>query len=147
MLKPTLFYRAAGTFSVLFTGGHLFAFLKFKPPTADAVALRAAMDTTRFQVGSHSYSFGGFYVGAGLYVAGSMLLVAALAFWLGQRVRKDPAFVRAPTAFLLLFELWGLALCWQFFSSAPLIFSALIVACLACAFWTAERQRGASLPV
>ena len=138
MLSPTPFYRTAGVLSGLFTFGHLYAFLRFRPPTAEAVAVRAAMDTTRFQLGSHWYSFGGLYVGAGLYVASSMVLVAAFAFWLGQRARKDPASVRAPTVFLLLFELWGVGLAWRFFPAAPLIFSALIALCLIVALIAAE---------
>ena len=55
-----LTYRIAAAVFVLFAVGHTLGFLTFKPPTAEAAAVREAMDRAQF-LGAHS--FGRFYVG------------------------------------------------------------------------------------
>jgi len=60
-MSATLLYRIASVLLLLFALGHTVGFLKFKPPTAEGVAVRDAMTNVHFQVSGR----GGFYRGLG----------------------------------------------------------------------------------
>ena len=47
-MRATLLYRIASVSFVLFAAGHTFGFLNFKPPTAEGMALRDAMNNVHF---------------------------------------------------------------------------------------------------
>src|SRR5450432_721308 len=89
-MTATLLYRIAAGVYVLFAAGHTFGFLNFKAPTAAGQAVRAAMDSTLFQVGGSQLSYGGFYVGFGLSCTVSILFQAFLAWELGTLAISYP---------------------------------------------------------
>jgi len=62
-MRATLLYRIASVLLLLFALGHTVGFLKFKPPTAEGVAVRDAMTNVHFQVSGRDYTYGGFYRG------------------------------------------------------------------------------------
>lgn len=57
-MNATLLYRIASILVLLFALGHTVGFLKFKPPTAEGIAVRDAMANVHFQVRGHDYSYG-----------------------------------------------------------------------------------------
>lgn len=57
-MKAIMLYRIASVLLVLFAAGHTFGFLKFKPPTAEGLAVRDAMNNVHFQVGGHFQLWG-----------------------------------------------------------------------------------------
>lgn len=134
-MTSTVFYRAAAILFVLFAAGHTVGFLRFAPPTAEAVAVRDAMNTVRFSVGRSSFSYGGFYIGFGLYVSAYLLFSAALAWILGGVANTAPDVVRAIGWMFFAVQLAGLALSWMYFSAAPAVFSALVALCLGAGVW------------
>ena len=83
-------YRIAAVLFFLFGLGHTFGFLAFKPPTPEALAVRDAMMNVHFQVGHASFSYGGFYVGFGLYVTTYLLFSAFLAWHLSGLAENLP---------------------------------------------------------
>jgi hypothetical protein len=66
-VNATLLYHIASVLLLLFALGYRVGFLKLEPPTAECVALRAAMTNVHFQVSGRDYTYGGFYHGLGLY--------------------------------------------------------------------------------
>jgi hypothetical protein len=71
-MKATLPYRIASVLFVLFAAGHTFGFLNFKPPTAEGLAVRDAMNNVHYGA---NLSYGGFFVGFGLCVTVYMLVL------------------------------------------------------------------------
>jgi hypothetical protein len=78
-MNATLLYRIASALLVLFAVGHTIGFLRLKPPTPEAAAVYDAMHKVHFQVGGSSFSYGGFYIGFGLFVTAYLLFSAYLA--------------------------------------------------------------------
>ena len=93
MTRAIWIFRVTAVLILLFAAGHTYGFLTLKPPTPEAAAVRAAMDAVHFTVGPRQYSFGGFYVGFGLFVSMSFLLLAWQSFLLSVLVRRNPALV------------------------------------------------------
>jgi hypothetical protein len=82
-MKPTVLYRIASVLLILFAVGHTVGFLTFKAPSPEARAVWDAMNNVHFHVRSGSFSYGGFYIGFGLFVTAYMLFSAFLAWHLG----------------------------------------------------------------
>jgi hypothetical protein len=129
-MSAKLLYRIASVLLVLFAAGHTVGFLKFKAPTADAAAVRASMDNVTFQVRGTSFSYGGFYVGFGLFVTLYLFFAAFLAWCLGTMSVAIPRAIVAISWVFFAVQLGSLALSWIYFSAAPAAFSALIAVCV-----------------
>jgi len=89
-VNATLLYRIASVLLVLFAAGHTFGFMRFKPSTPDALAVRDAMNNVHFQVRGANFSYGGFYTGFGLTITVYLLFSAFLAWHLGGLARAHP---------------------------------------------------------
>jgi hypothetical protein len=59
-MNATLLYRIASVLLALFAAGHTVGFLKFKPPTPEALAVRDAMRNVHFPVGGSQFTYRGF---------------------------------------------------------------------------------------
>jgi hypothetical protein len=134
-MSPRLLYRIAAIALIFFAIGHTAGFLGFRPPTAEAAAVRASMDQVRFTVRGTELSYGGFYVGFGLFVTLYLLFAAFLAWRLGTLATHAPAAIGALGWSLFAVQLGSFALSWIYFSAAPAVLSALVAACLGCAAW------------
>jgi len=134
-MKATLLYRIASVLLILFAAGHTIGFLKFKPPTPEAAAVWDAMNNVHFQVGRASFSYGGFYIGFGLFATAYLLFSAFLAWHLGGLAATNrPAIGALGWAFFML-QLASLALSWSYFFLPPVVLSALVAACTGWAAW------------
>jgi hypothetical protein len=131
-MKATFLYRIASVLFVLFALGHTFGFLNFKPPTAEGLAARDAMYNVHFGA---NLSYGGFFVGFGLYVSLYLLFSAFLAWHLGQLAAEMPRAIGALGWAFFAVQLAGLALSYIYFSAPPALFSGLAAACVGWAVW------------
>jgi len=129
-MKAIWLYRIAAVLFILFAAGHTFGFLHFKPPTSEASAVFAAMNSTAFRVGSSSVSYGAFYRGFGLYVSAYLLFSAFLSWYLGGLASNLPQAIGYLGWIFLALQLASLTLSWLYFSTIPTIFSAVLAICL-----------------
>jgi hypothetical protein len=134
-MKATPLFRIAAVLLFLFATAHTIGFLSFTPRTTEGVAVRDAMNTVHFQVRSHTYSYGGFYRGFGLFVTAYLLFSAFLAWQLGSLAVKYPQAVRPLGRMLCIVQIASLILSAIYFSGAPVISAALVAACLGWAAW------------
>jgi hypothetical protein len=136
-----VFYRIASGLLVLFALGHTLGFRETDPQWGvDAVV--ASMRGRHFDVQGFSRTYWDFFVGAGLFVGVFLLFAAIFAWQLGgldqQTLRRMPV---VTWALAMLFV--GLTvLSWMYLFIVPVIFSAVISACLITAAWLAERSDG-----
>jgi hypothetical protein len=134
-MTSTLFYRIAAVLLVFFAIGHTIGFLHFVPTTAEGAAVRDAMVNVQFPIGRTNFTYQSFYIGFGLFVSAYLLFAAILAWQLGVFVNGAPDIVRAIGWMLVAVQAVCLVLSWIYFFPAPVIFSVLVVICLAVAAW------------
>ncbi len=135
-MNAKVLYRIAAIMFVLFAAGHTLGFLGFRPPTAEAMAVRDAMTNVHFQVGHASFSYGGFYVGFGLYVTAYLLFSAFLAWHLSGLAGSSPE-AAAPLGWVFCaVQIASLVLSLIYFSVKPAMLSGILVVCLG---WAAAR--------
>jgi hypothetical protein len=139
-MKPAVLYRIAAALFVLFAAGHTVGFLSLTPPTAKAIAVRDAMNNVHFEMNGSSFSYGGFYVGFGLYISVYLLFSAFLAWHLGGLAGSFPRAIGTLGWTFFAVQLAGMALSLIYFSAPPAILSGLVAALLGWAIW---RLRGA----
>ncbi len=132
-------YRIAAILFVLFAAGHTVGFLRFKPPTAEALAVLDAMNKVHFEVGGANFSYGGFYVGFGLNITAYLIFSAFLAWHLGNMAVAYPAAMRMLGWTFFAIQILTLPLSWIYFSIAPTIFSALLAISLGWGAWMVQR--------
>ena len=145
-MSPRTLYRIAAVVFVFFALGHTAGFLGFRPPTAEAAAVRAAMDHVRFTVDGAEFSYGGFYVGFGLFVTLYLLLAAFLAWQSGALASQAPSIAATLGWSLCAVQLGSLVLSWRYFFLAPAVMSAVVAACLGWAAWQLRPSRAAVIP-
>src|SRR5712692_1550211 len=134
-MKATLLYRIAAVLLILFAAGHTIGFLKFKPPTSEAAAVWDAMNNVHFQVGRASFSYGGFYIGFGLFATAYLLFSAFLAWYLGGLAATNRQAIGALGWAFFMLQLASLALSWSYFFLPPVVLSAFVAACTGWAAW------------
>jgi len=142
-MRAAAAFRAAAVLNLLLAAGHTYGFLSLRPPTPEARAVRAAMDDVHFAVGSHSYSFGGFYVGFGLFVAAAFLLLGWLCWTLAGLVRSAPRVVPLIGWPLVVFYAASAILSLVYFALPPVLFSTVIGLALARASWVVRTEGAA----
>jgi CRISPR/Cas system endoribonuclease Cas6 (RAMP superfamily) len=131
-MRPAWLYRAASVLFFLFAAGHTFGFLNFKPPTAEGLAVRDAMNNVHFGA---NFSYGSFYAGFGLYVTLYLLFSAFLAWHLSRLASRLPQAIGALGWAFFAVQLASIALSCVYIAEPPAVFSALVAACLGWAMW------------
>ncbi|HEY7292090.1 MAG TPA: hypothetical protein VH583_19800 [Vicinamibacterales bacterium] len=140
-MKTATLYRAAAILFVLFAAGHTVGFLEFRPNSPEGLAVRDAMNSVHFSVRGAEFSYGGFYVGFGLFVTAYLLFSAVLAWQLGTLARsRTPGLDGIAWSFFAV-QIASLILSWVFFSAPPGIFSGLVAVCLGIAAWGTSSDR------
>lgn len=141
-MNTTLLYRIAALLLILFAAGHTFGFLTFTPPTPEGVAVRDAMNNVHFQVRNHSYTYGNFYKGFGLFATAYLLFAAFLAWRLGSMAAKHPQAIGSLAWVFFGLQLVSLGLSWIYIAAVPAVFSGLVAACLGWAAWRLQERNG-----
>jgi hypothetical protein len=129
-VTATLLYRIASVLQIIFAAGHTYGFLMFKPDSAEGRGVWESMNNVHFQVGRASLSYGGFYLGFGLFATVYLLLGAVLAWRLGAMARDNPQAIGPLGWALFAVQLVSLVLSWLYFLPPPVILSALIAVCV-----------------
>ena len=143
-MSATLLYRIAAVLLVFFGVGHTFGFLNFKPPTPEGLAVLDAMNNVHFQVKGTSFSYGGFYIGFGLFVTVYSFFSAFLAWHLGSVARKYPQTIVALGWSFFAVQVVNLALALVYFFREPALFGAVIAACVGLAAQRSGERIGES---
>jgi hypothetical protein len=140
-MKPAALYRAAAILFVLFAAGHTVGFLEFRPSSPEGLAVREAMNSVHFSVRGAEFTYGGFYLGFGLFVTAYLLFSALLAWQLGTLAHsRTPGLSGIAWSFFAV-QIASLILSWVFFSTPPSVFSGLVAICLGIAAWSTPASR------
>ncbi len=137
-MNATLLYRIASILLILFAAGHTTGFLTFKPPTAEGIAVRDAMQNVQFKVGSATTPTIGFYQGFGLFCTAYLLFAAFLAWQLGAMARSNPQAIVSLAWVFFGLQVVGIVLSKMYFIPPPVIFSTLISICTGWAAWLVQ---------
>lgn len=128
-------FRIAAVLLMLFALGHTVGFLKFRPPTLQGEVVRLGMNDVHFEVRGKTYSYGGFYVGFGLFNTLFLVFASVLAWHLGSLASRAPQAI-GPIGWALCVVMVGsLVLCWAWFNNIAVAFSAVLAICLGWASW------------
>ena len=137
-MNTRLLYRTAAWMFVLFAVAHTLGFLGFRPANADASAVWNSMMNVHFEVGHASFTYGGFYVGFGLYVTAYLLFSALLAWHLGGLAGRSPEAIGMLGWAFCGVQVASVVLSVSYFSIAPALLSAILAGCLG---WAAINLR------
>lgn len=132
-MSASILFRIAAVLILLFAIGHTLGFRKTDPAWGVDQQLTTLQHSTFTVQGGFHRNYLDFYAGFGLFVTVLLLFAAAAAWQLGG---LPPA-----TLSQLPWLTWGLALSfagslylsWRYFFIVPIIFSAVIMLCLAAA--------------
>lgn len=134
-MSATTLYRAASILFLIFAVSHTFGVLGRSQPSPEVAAVRSAMDSVHFRFMGSDITYGGIYVGFGLFVTAALLLAAFIAWHLGGLARTNPHAIGALGWVLFAFSMASLVLGWIYFFAGPIVISALIAVCLGVAAW------------
>jgi hypothetical protein len=129
-MTATLLYRIAAVLFVIFAAGHTVGFLRFRPTSPEGRAVWDSMHTVRVQLGRGSFTYGGFYVGFGLYNTVFLLFSAVLAWHLSNVAATTPQAIGLLGWAFCATQVAGAVLCWRYFAPPPVILSVVIAVCL-----------------
>ena len=125
MPKSAILFRIAAILLLLFAAGHTYGFLTLVPPTPEAAAVRSSMDSVTFVIHGKSFSYGGFYLGLGLFISAFYLFLAILSWRLGSMAKRAAPDTRFLCGLLTLLMIIGFGLAMRFFGGGPAVLSAL----------------------
>ncbi len=129
-MTATLLYRIAAVLFVIFAAGHTLGFLRFRPASPEGRGVWESMNNVRVQLGRGSFTYGGFYVGFGLYNTVFLVFSAFLAWHLSNVAATAPLTVGLLGWAFCGTQVAGTVLCWKYFAPPPVIFSVVITICL-----------------
>jgi hypothetical protein len=136
-MNTTLLLRIASGISLLFAIGHSIGGLQKWSPMGDNEVLKA-MTAVQFDVMGAQRSYFDFYVGFGWSISVTMLMQAVLLWQMASVAKTNATAVRPMIAAIALATLAGGVIAWVFIIPIPAIFSAVLVATLAAAYFTAS---------
>jgi hypothetical protein len=136
-MTTTLWLRISSVVSLLFAAGHALGGRKHWSPMGETDVLKAMRDV-QFDVMGSSRSYLDFYEGFGHSLTVSMLLQAVLLWQMASLARTDPARLRPMIAAFAVATIAAGVVAWQFIIPIPAVFSAVLAACLAVAFFLAR---------
>ncbi len=136
-MTTALWLRISSVISLLFAAGHGMGGRKHWSPMGETDVLKAMRDV-RFDVMGVSRSYLDFYDGFGHSLTVSMLLQAVLLWQMSSLAKTEPARLRPMIAAFVLATIAGGVVSWLFIIPIPVVFSAVLAACLAVAFFLAR---------
>jgi hypothetical protein len=138
-MKASLFYRIAAVLLLLFAVGHTLGFRQ-SDPAWGVDTLLGLMRSVHFDVQGFSRTYWELFLAAGFSVGVFYLFAAILAWQLGGLPQENLAAMRVTA--------WALALCFaaitvvscRYLFILPIVFSAVITACLSAAAWLSAKR-------
>jgi tetrahydromethanopterin S-methyltransferase subunit E len=140
-MKAMVWFRVSAIILLLFALGHTVGFLSFHGSTAAAQAVREQMDAVHFAAKPGrpaTLSFGGFYMGFGLFITVFYLFSAWVAWRLGAMAKRGSPDVAALGWAMVAMMVVSSGLTLRYFSVQPMVLSVVLAACLAVATWLAR---------
>jgi hypothetical protein len=122
-VKAATWFRITSVVILLFAAGHTFGFLTFRASTVEGQAVWAAMNSVHFAAKHGTYSYGGFYVGFGLFVSTFYLFEAWLVWFLGRMADRGVMEARTIAWGLCALQVVGVGLSVRYFAAAPAVLS------------------------
>jgi len=141
-MKATTWFRISAVILVLFAVGHTIGFMGFRGLGAESEAVRAQMDAVRFATqpgGPANFTFGGFYVGFGLFNTAFYVFAAWVAWRLGAMARRGSPDVAALGWPMVALMIVSAALAIKYFFTPPIVLSVLAAVCLAVGTWLGRK--------
>lgn len=139
-MKAVWLYRIAAIIFVLFTVGHTFGFLTFRPANPEGLAVWDAMNRVPFTVGGNTFTYGGFYKGFGIDISMYLAFSAFLAWHLSVLVRRAPQAIGALGWGFVVLQMGGLVLAWVYFGRVQVALGAVVALCVACAMFALPKS-------
>ncbi len=138
-MNATLFYRIAAVLFVLFTLGHTFGFLSFRPSSSEGKAVLESMNSVHFKAGGRTCSYGEWYRGFGLSITVSMLFWAFLAWYLGGLAQTAPHAIGPLGWAFFTVQIGGVVMAVLFFGPPATVLSALVTVLVGVGAWLTPR--------
>jgi hypothetical protein len=138
-MKTPILLRIASIVMFLFAAGHSLGGPDSWSPAGETDVLRA-MRSVSFHAAGVDRTYLDFYTGFGWTVSIFLLLQAVLLWQIAAMAKADPLRVRPLIVSFFLATVAAAVVAWTFIIPVPVIFSAIIAACLAVAFFTAARD-------
>jgi hypothetical protein len=138
-MNATLFYRIAAVLFLLFTFGHTFGFLSFRPSSAEGQAVLESMYRVHFEAGGRTGSYGEWYRGFGLSITVSMLFWAFLSWHLGELARTAPHAIGVLGWAFFMVQTAGVVMAFLYFGPPAMVLSALVTALVGVGAWLTQR--------
>ncbi len=135
LLSATLLYRIAGIVFIFFAVGHTFGFLSFRAPSVEGRNVYDAMNQVRFQVGSQTFTYGGWYRGFGLSATTAMLFWSYLCFHLAGLARYNPQAIGGLGWAFFAVQVAGAVLGFMYFGIPAMVFAAVSALLVGAAAW------------
>lgn len=129
-MKPATWFRITFVVLLLFAAGHTFGFLTFRPATVEGQAVWAAMNSVHFAAKHGTYSYGGFYVGFGLFISAFYLFEAWLIWFLARMAERGLAETRTIAWGLCALQVVGAGLSLRYFAAVQVGLSLVAAVCL-----------------
>jgi len=136
-MTTSLWLRISSVIALLFAVGHAMGGTKHWSPMGETEVLKA-MREVRFDAMGVSRSYLDFYDGFGHSLTVSMLLEAVLLWQMAALARTEPARLRPMIVAFVLATIAGGVVAWVYIIPIPVVFSAVLAACLAVAFLLAR---------
>lgn len=150
-MKPHVLLRVASALTLIHAVLHTIGGLLSAPPHGqEGLAVLAAMKSFRFEVMGSLRSYWDFYLGFGLFLSVTLVVIAALLWQLATLARTAPARARPLMASLCACVVAFSVLSWPYFFVAPLVTELAIAICIGLAYAsardTAQPQVAAEAP-
>jgi hypothetical protein len=138
-LKPVPFYRIASVLLLLFAVLHTFGFRQVDPQWG-VESLISSMRSIHFDIMGTSRTYWDFFVGFGLFFTIFLVFAAVLAWQLGGLSRDASEIMRGPAWALVICFAAVTILAFRYAFVVPIIFSIMILLCLAAAAWLSAKR-------
>ena len=140
-MRASLFYRIAAVLLMLFAAGHTFGFRQNNPEWgADAVL--ALMRSVHFDALGFNRTYWDFFSAFGFFLSVFLVFTGVLAWQLSRLPAETLVRVRGIAWNLVVCFAAITALSCRFAFTIPIVFSALITACLIAAAWLSAKPIG-----
>lgn len=140
-MRASLFYRIASALLILFAAGHTFGFRQNNPEwRADAVL--GLMRSVHFDALGFNRTYWDFFSAFGFFVSIFLVFTGVLAWQLSRLPAETLARVCGIAWNLVVCFVAITALSCRFAFTIPIVFSALITACLIAAAWLSRKPTG-----
>jgi hypothetical protein len=142
-MSATRWLRISSIVSLLFTIGHTLGGSQDWSPIGQSEVL-SSMRTYRFDIQGVNRSYIDFYRGFGFDLSVLLLLQAVVLWQLATIAKTEPLKVRSIVASFVLASLLVGIITWSFLFPTPVIFSAVVTACLVLAYFAAGGRHSES---